>query len=162
VNALGNHRVFYLVLGLVVVLITSVQIGAYYYLQRFYGPVGSTPGVVDTLFNYGNGTMKWYNETRIPANWNFYNLTVYLTGGNIETKFYAGFNEHYMISISGIVEHSPYFCTLWIFCQKQSAWATSPVGADEIRLQSGGTLAWAFQIPYKSPVPGEGKVDSCS
>jgi hypothetical protein len=106
--------------------------------------------------------MKWYNETKIPANWNFYNLTVYLTGGNIETKFYPLFNEHYMISISGIEEHSPYFWTLWIFCQKQNAWATSPVGADEIQLRSGGTLAWAFQIPYKSPIPGERKVDSCS
>jgi hypothetical protein len=159
---LGEHRLFYLVLVLVAVGIISAQIGAYYYLEKSSSPNGSTLGTVNTLINYGNGTMKWYNETKIPANWNFYNLTVYLTRENIVAPFDTLLNEHYVTGINGVNNHSPYFWTLWTFCEKQSAWAQATVGADKIFLGNNSTLAWAYQIPYQSPVPEARTVGLCS
>ena len=159
---MGEHRSFYLVLVLVAVGIVSAQIGAYYYLQKLSSPAGSAPSTVNTVINYGNGTMKWYNETNVPANWNFYNLTVYLTRGNIVASFDTLLNEHYVTGINGLQNHAPYFWTLWTFCEKQKAWAQATVGADEIPLGNSTTLAWAYQIPYHSPIPRARTVGLCS
>ncbi len=159
---MGEHRLFYLVLAFIAVGILSAQIGAYYYLQKLSSPAGPTLGTVNTLINYGNATMKWYNETNIPANWNFYNLTVYLTRGNIVATFDTLLNEHYVTGINGVENHAPHFWTLWTFCENQSAWAQATVGADEIRLGNSTTLAWAYQIPYQSPMPGASTVGLCS
>ncbi len=159
---MGEHRLFYLVLALIAVGILSAQIGAYYYLQKLSSPAGPTPGTVNTLINYGNGTMKWYNETGIPANWNFYNLTVYLTRGNIVATFDGVLNEHYVTGINGKENKAPYFWTLWVFCEKRIAWTQAPVGADKIFLSNNSTLAWAYQIPYRSPEPGARTVGLCN
>lgn len=107
--------------------------------------------------------MKWINQTSFRAGSNFYNLTFYLTGGKIEAPFYGPpLNEHFVTGIDGVENRDPYYWTLWVFCQKQNGWAVSPVGADLIRLGSGLTLAWAYEIPYHAPVPDAKKVDSCS
>ena len=159
---MGEHRILYLVLVIVAVGVVSAQIGAYYYLEQISSADGSTTGAVNTLINYGNGTLKWYNETRIPANWNFYNLTVYLTGGNVVASFNGLLDEHYVTGINGKENSSPYFWTLWTFCEKQNAWTQAPVGADKIFLGNNSTLAWAYQIPYRSPMPGARTIGLCS
>jgi hypothetical protein len=154
--------VFYLILGLIAIGIVSTQIGSYYYLQRLYSPVGSATIGVSILLNYGNATMKWYNETSFSAGSNFYNLTLYLTRGNIDAKFYPSFNEHFVTGINGVKNQGQIYWTLWILCQKQNAWVVSPVGADLIRLANGQTLAWAYEVPYTAPVTGARTVGSCS
>ena len=169
---------FYLVLGLAAVLLVVAQIGAYYYLQRSYGGTLSTSSVqcssssggsagtnvveTNTLINYGNGSIRWYNETNIPATWNFYQLTLYLANGNVEAQCYGlPYNEHYVTAINNVSNQRPFYWTIWIFCQGQNAWVTSPVGVDLIRLSAGQTLAWAYEVPYQPPVPNTRTVASC-
>jgi len=169
--------VFYLALGLIAALLVVAQVGAYYYLQRSYGGALSTSSAqcssnnssqgtsvveTNTLINYGNGTIRWYNETNIPSTWNFYQLTLHLANGNVEQQCYgAPYNEHYVTGISNIRDQSPFYWTVWIFCQSQNAWTTSPVGADLIRLSNGETLAWAYEVPYQSPLPGAKTIAFC-
>ena len=169
---------FYLVLGLAAVLLVVAQIGAYYYLQRSYGGTLSTSSVqcssssggstgtnvveTNTLINYGNGSIRWYNETNIPATWNFYQLTLYLANGNVEAQCYGlPYNEHYVTAINNVSNQRPFYWTIWIFCQGQNAWVTSPVGVDLIRLSAGQTLAWAYEVPYQPPLPNARTVASC-
>ena len=175
---MSGHRVFYLVLGLAAVLLVVAQIGAYYYLQRSYGGTLSTSSVqcssssggsagtnvveTNTLINYGNGSIRWYNETNIPATWNFYQLTLYLANGNVEAQCYGlPYNEHYVTAINNVSNQRPFYWTIWIFCQGQNAWVTSPVGVDLIRLSAGQTLAWAYEVPYQPPLPNARTVASC-
>ncbi len=156
----------------------SVQIGAYYNLQKSYGgatsktsiqcgsPVtGNSSGTnlicVSTLINYGNGTAIWYNRTDVPADWNLYQLTLVLAN-NVESSFSSFYNEHYVKGINGVVEQGRNHWTVWIFCQNQDGWAIAPVGADKIALAKYQTLAWAYQVPYQPPVPGAKQVDPCS
>ena len=170
---------FYLVLGLIAALLVAAQVGAYYYLQRSYGGTlstssaqcgpsnGSSAGTnvveTNTLINYGNGTLRWYNETNIPATWNFYQLTLHLANGNVKEQCYGTpYNEHYVTGINNVNNQNPFYWTVWIFCQSQNAWATSPVGADRIRLSNGQTLAWAYEVPYQAPLPGAGTIAFCS
>ena len=154
------------------------QVGAYYYLQRSYDGTLSTSSVncspsssssegfsvveTNTLINYGNGSIRWYNETNIPATWNFYQLTLYLANGNVEAQCYGPpYNEHYVTAINNVSNRRPFYWTIWIFCQGQNAWVTSPVGVDLIRLSAGQTLAWAYEVPYQPPLPNTRTVASC-
>ncbi len=175
---MGNHRLFFLILGLIAVLLVSAQAAAYYYLQRSYGGALSTSSAqcssnttstgnnvveTNTLINYGNGTIRWYNKTNIPSSWNFYQLTFHITNGNVEEQCYGPpYNEHYVTGINNVNNRNPFYWTVWIFCQSQNAWATSPVGADLIRLSNGETLAWAYEVPYQSPLPGARTIAFCS
>ncbi len=182
---LGSHRVFYLILGLLAVAIVSVQVGAYYYFQRSYDGTSSkssvlcsslttsnSPGTdvvsVNTLVNYGNGTTKWYNETNIPSGWNFYQLTLYLVGCNVQAQSYGPpLNEHLVTGINGVIKQGTYSWTLWEFCQKHSAWVFSPVGVDLIHVENGQTLAWVYEVSSsvsssQPPVAGARTVSSCS
>jgi hypothetical protein len=155
----------------------SIQVGAYYDLQRFFlssnsatqntGSHGSNANViaVNTLLNFGNSTSKWINESRVPIGWNFYNLTLYVANGNIDSTYYGGIlNEHYINAIDGVRQDGTSFWHLWQYCNKDLAWSYSNVGADQIRLVDNQTLAWYFDSfsSYGPPVAGSPTVVNCS
>ncbi len=154
---------------LVAVIAISVQAGAYYYFQSLYRGQGSGLVSVSTLINYGSGPSVWYNNTKVPAEWNFYDLTVYLAQSNVEAQYYGPpLNEHYVTGINGVRNSPPFFWTLWIFCQGDRAWTISRVGADLIKLSDGKIAAWYYQVTsggegnWQPPVPGAAKVSTCS
>jgi hypothetical protein len=139
-----------------------VQLEAYSYFRNLYSVSAQHVTGVNTLINYGNGTIVWYNRTSVPAVSNLYDLTLNLTGGNVEAAFYGPpYNEHFVTAINGVGNHSPYYWTLWLYCQNKNGWEVSPVGADNIRVGSAQTIAWAYEIPYHSPLPGTQTFDSC-
>lgn len=160
------------------------QVGAYYYLQMSYGGTLSTSSVqcnssngsstgtslvgTNTLINYGNGTMQWYNETAIPSSWNAYTLTMYLAKCNVQAKFYGPpLNEHLVTGINGVSNHGSFSWSIWVFCQHTNAWAYSQVGVDLIALTNGQTLGWAYGASSSSnnpqpPISNAKTVYSCS
>src|SRR5437867_13137851 len=99
-----THRLFYLILGVATLAIASAQVGAYYYVERSNhgvtsgssalcnylttGSSGSREVVVNTLINYGNGTIKWYNQTTVPSRCNAYALTMYVAKCDLQTRYY--------------------------------------------------------------------------
>jgi hypothetical protein len=191
---LNRSRGFYAALLLSVIAVATVQLNAYYDFQKFIlnnRGAGSSSGShsgnstssgkgsgswnssipnpnyieVSTLVNYGNGTVKWYNETQVPKIWNFYNLTIFLANGNVEAQYYPSLGEHYILAINGLKQVDPLYWSLWILCQKDRAWEMSPVGADEIILANGETLAWYYQSYVQQaqpPVAGAPQVALCS
>jgi hypothetical protein len=160
---LSNHRIFYAAIGCLALGIIVVQMEAYNFFLTLNSPVASRGSGVNMLVNYGNGTIAWYNETSIPSVSNLYDLTIYLTKGNIEGKFYGPpYNEHFVTAINGVANNSPYYWTVWLFCRNKNGWTVALVGADEVRIAKGETVAWAYEIPYHAPLPGALTVDSCS
>jgi hypothetical protein len=191
---LNRSRGFYAALLLSVIAVAAVQLNAYYDFQKFIlnnRAAGSSSGShsgnstssgkgsgsgnssipnpnyieVSTLVNYGNRTIKWYNETQVPKMWNFYNLTIFLANGNVEAQYYPSLGEHYILSINGLKQVDPLYWSLWILCQKDRAWEMSLVGADEIILANGETIAWYYQSyaqQAQPPVAGAPQVGLCS
>ena len=162
---MSGHRVFYASLGIVVVAITLTQVTALYYLQHVNSdaPLSGCPVFVCTLVNFGNSTRIWYNATNVPTGWSFYDLTVFITHGNVKAQFYpAPFNEHFITSIDGVGNSGQFYWTLWSYCGNLKAWTVSSVGADDVKLTNGATLGWSYEIPYSSPVPETSTVSSCS
>src|SRR2546430_4028136 len=110
-----THRLFYLILVVATLAIASTQIGAYYYVERSNngvtsgssalcnylttGSSGASEVVVNTRINYGNGTIKWYNQTTVPSSWNAYALTMYVTKCDVQTRYYGlPLDEHFFFS----------------------------------------------------------------
>lgn len=157
-------RILYLTLGVVALVIASMQVVAYYYLEKSY-LVSSTPSSlvsIDALIDYGNGTRHWYNGT-VPSGWNSYQLTVNITNGHVEADAYPSpLDEHLVKSINGVRNNNTFSWWLWTFCQKNSAWASSGVGADLLHLSNGQIIAWAYErSTQQPPVPNAKTIGSC-
>ena len=180
---MNSHRIFYIVLGIGALAIASAQVGAYYYFERSNSATASNASIlcnyltsgnparvnmigVNVLISYGNGTVKWYNETIVPSNWNAYILTLYLTKCEVQSVFYGPpLSEHFVTSINGVSNHDSVSWSIWILCQGQNAWAYSQVGVDLIPLTNGLTLAWAYEPSTpgnpQPPLSGAKSVGSC-
>ena len=166
---LSRNPLFYLGLAAIIVIVITAQVGAFLQLQNLFGAApAQNPLTVSTLINYGNGTSRWDNRTNVPSGWNFYHLTT--TIAETEAPSSASVSgQHYVIALDGVKSFGPYYWTLWIFCQKDTAWAASPVGADLIKLKNGDILAWYYQAPpsinaatWDPPVEGARKVATCT
>jgi uncharacterized protein DUF4430 len=169
----GHGRV-YLVILLIAITLVSIQVGAYYGLEKFFlsdndvaqntGSHGANANViaVNVLLNFGNGTSKWFNETKVPVSWNFYNLTLYMARGNVESEWYPEYSEHFITGIDGISNSGAYYWGLWQYCTNDQAWLYSNVGADKIALSNNQTMGWYFESdPHPPPVPGSKTVLTC-
>jgi hypothetical protein len=122
----------------------------------------------NVLISYGNGTMKWYNETDVPSSWNAYALTLYLTKCSVQSRFYGPpLNEHFVTAINGVSNEGGFSWSIWIFCQSANAWTYSQVGIDLIALANGETLGWAYGASSSGgnpqpPITNTKTTSSCS
>ena len=179
-----THRLFYLILGVATLAIASAQVGAYYYVERSNngvtsgssalcnylttGSSGSSEVVVNTLINYGNGTIKWYNQTTVPSSWNAYALTMYVAKCDVQTRYYGPpLDEHFITGINGVNEHGSLSWSIWTLCSDQHAWSYSQVGVDLIHITNGNMLAWVYGTSSSAntppaPIAGEKTVVSCA
>jgi hypothetical protein len=149
-------------------LIGAAQFGALIQLQTLFTKnQPQTYLTVATLINYGNGTSRWYNQTRVPSQWNFYQLTNSIA--RVEATYYPTVNEHLITAIDGVRSTIQSYWTLWVFCQPSKAWTASKVGADLLKLTDGKVLGWSYQTPrstdpstWQPPEPGAPVVTDCS
>ncbi len=151
---------------------TGLQAGAYYYFQRIFSPAPSPTHPlachnetnssdvcieVKTIFNYGNSTIVWFNRTRVPQSWNFYNVTILIANGRVHSEYYQIYGENQILGLNGVEQNATYYWSLWKFCPSYGAWALAPVGVDRITLTNGGVYGWYYQSqsgPQSPPVPG--------
>jgi hypothetical protein len=93
---------------------------------------------VDIKLDYGNGTVVWYNETRVPLDASLLKATSLVA--DLET-LEKGLGV-LVTSING-VEGSPSVFWLWAYLE-EGAWQYGPVGADQWILHNGDTVAWTY------------------
>ncbi len=170
-TCLSRNPLFYLGLAAIIVIVITAQVGAFFQLQNLFGAAPAQNHLtVSTLINYGygNGTSIWHNRTDVPSGWSFFQLTTTIARTEASSTPSVS-SQHYIIGLDGVKSSGPYYWTLWVFCQKDTAWAASPVGADLIKLKNGDILAWYYQAPtsinaasWDPPVPGAGKVATCT
>lgn len=150
-----------MVLAGITLLLASVQVVAYFYYKQVSPSSLSTaeqscPDLASSAgFNvqidYGNATAVWNNTTSIWGNWNFYNYTWRLTGGNMEAQFYPAYSEHLVTAINGVRANGSSSWNIWQYCQSGAKWIHSGVGADLIILRPGDTLAWVYGDASRNP-----------
>jgi Flp pilus assembly protein TadG len=97
----------------------------------------------DVLFNFGNGTRRWYNNTQIQPGWNLYTATVVITRGNMQATWYPSFGEHFMNSIGGVSGTSTNYWIIWSY-NSTASWQKASLGADDLPVYNGSVFAWTF------------------
>lgn len=103
---------------------------------------------IHMMLNYGNGTIVWYNQTLVPSNSNFYNVTAQIFGSNLGSVYFASFGSHFVYSINGVgCPASNIFCDLsWGFWTLDGVcWDLPFVGVDQVPVSQATTVAWFLQ-----------------
>jgi hypothetical protein len=112
----------------------------YYYYE--YGDLSSkVKGIIITAnlgIDYGNGTRRWFNETRIKAGSTLLDLTELVASVNYSESSSGAF----MNSINGVSGSSKYWFW-WMY--SSSTWTLGPVGCDKYIVGDNETLFWYLE-----------------
>lgn len=95
------------------------------------------------LFDFGNGTSRWYNATQVQTGSNVYNATLVAVHGNVNATWYPGYGEHFINGMDGIQNSATESWFLWTYASK-SGWSVAPVGPDLLIASDGSIFAWTF------------------
>jgi len=100
----------------------------------------------DVEIGYGNGTWRWYNDTRVPPGSNFYTATVLATNGNVNSTC-CEYGSHFVTGIGGIQMTNSSYWWLWNYTPSNTTapWQVAPVGPDELSIMNDSSIfAWGF------------------
>lgn len=106
-------------------------------------PASTTVLKNNVLFDFGNGTRVWRNNTAIQPGWNLYIETVVLTNGKVVATWYPQYQSHFVAGIGGVSNTQTQFWFLWTY-NKTSSWQPAQAGADQLVAYSNSVYAWTF------------------
>jgi hypothetical protein len=95
------------------------------------------------LFNFGNGTRRWYNGSQTQPGWNLYTATVVLTGGKMQAIWYPSFGEHLVDGIDGVSSTKTNYWLVWTY-DSTALWQKARLEADLLPVYNGSVFAWTF------------------
>lgn len=122
---------------------SSLELSALWQTYQSLSPVSTSLLRNSVLFDFGNGTHRWFNNTAIDAGWNLYIETVVLNNGHVDAQWYPQYGEHLVNGIGGISNTATKDWFLWSY-NKTAGWQPSQVGADGILATSGSVYGWTF------------------
>jgi hypothetical protein len=111
---------------------------------------------VNVEINYGNETVEWHNETKVPAGYTLFKLTQEITA--IKYSYYA-FTEPGHVLVDSINNKTAYtdpsytwgYSWIWYYwSDSEKKWVSGPVGCDAWLLENGGTYEWNYE-PWSYP-----------
>ncbi len=121
----------------------SKQLSTLWHEYLTFKPTSTSLYKNNVLFDFGNGTRVWYNNTAIQPGWNFYIESVILTKGGLAAQWYPQYGEHFVTGIQGVTNTQTKFWFLWTY-SAASSWQLAQVGADQLAVFDGSTYAWTF------------------
>jgi len=123
----------------------STQLAALWKTYLALKPERSSLYTANVLIDFGNGTKLWYNGTSVQPGWNFYVLTLVLTGGKLDAQWYPQYGEHFVSGIDGL-ESKPSLNVGWILWtwNATAKWQNPVVGADDLNVYNGSVFAWSY------------------
>ena len=117
-------------------------------LWESYGTLASSKGVsaaayrVSMKVDFGNGTDKWYNDTRIAPGWNGYLATLVLLDGRVDASWYPQYGEHFVAGLGGVEGNDS--ASWFVWTRSGSSWSYSPTGVDALQVYNGTVFAWTL------------------
>jgi len=97
---------------------------------------------VNLLLDFGNGSLRWYNDSAAQPGWNGYVTTLVLLKGNVKAVWYPQYGEHLVTGLDGVSQTSSMDWGIWQF--EGGRWSYLQTGADLLDVRNGTTLAWAL------------------
>jgi len=96
--------------------------------------------LVNLKIDYGNGTVVWYNDTRVPLD------AVLLTATKMVVSVDYSVSElgAFVNKINGVGE-DPNSFWIWSYLDRETdGWVPGPVGCDQWSLHNGDTVSWTY------------------
>ncbi len=115
-----------------------------------------TPGATHTLSMYiqfGPDDAQWFRDVKVPQGFDAYQVTEQVTGGELESQYFASLRAHFVESIMGVANEGSNFWLFYIWSDFEEAWEPSPVGADLLSVKDGHNLAWVLTDTDLDPAP---------
>lgn len=95
--------------------------------------------------NYGNETVVWYNDSRIPINTNLLNSTQMVV--DVQYTYWPAYQASFVDAINGVSNSPPYYW-MWLYQDvNTTTWTYGPVGADLFIVKSGQVFMWRYEKP---------------
>ena len=104
---------------------------------------------VNLALNYGNGTVRWYNETKATMGMTLLNVTSQVA--NVNFTIWSGMGA-FVNSIDHVENSYPYYWMWWSW-SSYSGWVEGPVACDKYVVADGETLYWYYENTTISPLP---------
>ena len=99
---------------------------------------------VNIAFDYGNGTAKWFNGTRVPAGYTLFDLTQAISTIKY-SSWGTGPGQIFIDSINGKSSTRNSYWLWYYWDSSGKSWTWGPVGCDAWLLQNGGIYEWKYQ-----------------
>jgi len=93
--------------------------------------------VVDIMLDYGNGTVVWFNGTRVAAGETLLDTTSRVVDVLYTVTEFGAFVD----AVNGVSGEENHY---WIWFTYEGDWVMGPVGADAWRLHDGDVVAWRY------------------
>jgi len=106
----------------------------------------ATSLTVNLLFDYGNGTMVWHNETKVLPGYSLFQATGETAAINY-TYWPSGPGHIEVDSINNKASSGGYYWIWYYWDNGQKTWVEGPVGCDAWMLENGGVYKWSYEIP---------------
>ena len=95
------------------------------------------------LFDYGNGTKTWFNNTKLSPGTNVYVETQIVTGGRVNATYYPSFSSHLVTSIFNLGNTNSLYWLLYSY-NKSASWQMTAVGPDELQAFNNSVYGWIY------------------
>ena len=92
---------------------------------------------VDIMIDYGNGTVQWYNDTRIQTSASVLDATVLACDVEYQTSDFGSF----VTTVNGVEQDASHF---WIWSFYDDGWEVGMVGADQYNIHDGDIIGWTY------------------
>jgi hypothetical protein len=97
---------------------------------------------VNTKYDYGNGTVKWFYSTRVPLNATL--LTV--SKIDVDVKYSQSDLGAFVASINGVAGDFHHYWAWSYYDEGSRTWVSGPVGSDKWVLHNGDSVAWTYTV----------------
>jgi hypothetical protein len=98
----------------------------------------------NVLFDFGNGTTQWRNDTQVPTGANAYVATVIAADGRVNATYYPPpYSEHLVDGIDDLQNSAQQSWFIWTY-NTTAHWQPAQSGADDLTASNGSIFAWTF------------------
>ncbi len=92
---------------------------------------------LDIKIDYGNGTTKWYNDTRVGVGESLLNATTQVANVQVSYSSFGAF-------VNNINEVGGDPDSWWLWKYYENEWMQGPVGANQWIVHDGDIVAWIY------------------
>jgi hypothetical protein len=93
--------------------------------------------LISIRLDYGDDTVTWFNDTRVPLGTDFLNATGMISDLEVQSSDWGVF----VSSIDGVGGDADSF---WLWDYYDEGWQMGPVGADQWIVHDGDILSWTY------------------